>query len=89
MHNERDGVCAIGCHKAISQGDTDENGQRYTQQWGAETVGCNTISKISIVIANDWVIGGSATISSGSNVQSVQRKSVTTGTSVALCDQVN
>ena len=89
MHNERDGVCAIGCHKTISQGDTDENGQRYTQQWGAETVGCNTISKISIAIANDWVIGGSATISSRSNVQSGQHKSVTTGTSAALRDRMN
>lgn len=55
MHNERDGVCAIGCHKTISQGDTDENGQRYTQQWGAETVGCIS----NDMIANDWVIGGS------------------------------
>ena len=61
MHNERDGVCAIGCHKTISQGDTDENGQRYTQQWGAETVGCIS----NDMIANDWVIGGSSTTVEG------------------------
>ena len=48
------------------------------------------LPKISIVIANDWVIGGSFEYKfKRSNVQSVQRKSVTTGTSVALCDQMN
>ncbi len=67
-----------------SQGDISENGQRYTlHSRGAETVGRCLTS-----VANDWVTYGFGN-HSGLNVQSGQHKSVTTGTSAAVCDQVN
>lgn len=87
MHNEDDSLCAR--QKFCSQGDTDENGQMYTHIWGAETVGCYMISLISVVIANDWVIGGSTTLVVGLMYSLCQHKSVTTGTSVALRDRMN
>ena len=85
IHNERDGVCARQT-LVCSQGDISENGQRCIQLcWSAETVGYSS----NTMIANDWVTYGWASIWSLLNVQSVLCKSVTTGTSIALCDQVN
>lgn len=63
-----------------------ENGQRYTQQWGAETVGYNS----NVVIANDWVTCGSASIEEvGSMYSLVCISPLTAGTSAALCYRMN
>ncbi len=87
MHNEDDSPCADVNKLFYIQGDTDENGQRYTQQWGAETVGYSS----NTMIANDCVIGGSlnANVFKGIMYSLAYVSPLITGTSVALCDQVN
>lgn len=85
MHNKVDSPCArqtIVC----SQGNISENGQRYTQQWGAETVGGFTNVNQSLTTGS---LMGEFQYRSLLNVQSGQHKSITMGTSAALCDQIN
>ncbi len=68
MHNRDDSPCAALYKR---QGNISENGQRHTQQWGAETVGGGLIASI----ANDCVTYGSLELSKGLMYSLVQCKS--------------